>query len=398
MRIVFLADARSPIAVNWVRWFVANENETHWISSRPAEAPLQGLASFRVLPIFPEMPAGVRPPTRSRFFHPVAALVRHWLIPFRIAPRARELAGMLAEIKPDVLHAMRIPQEGMVAAAAKDQSAAGWAFPIVISVWGDDFTYHARSSPFMARATRTAMQAADALQADCHRDIRIASDWGLRPGISTLVTPGNGGIRSQLFFQAPADDQLIRRFHLPADAFFILNPRGLRSVARTDTFFQAIPRIRERIPDAHFLALRMEGREEAEAWVRRLHLEGAVTLLPALPPEDMASLFRLSPITLSLTEHDGVPNVLLEAMACGSFPICGNLELIREWIESGINGTLLAPGQVDAVTEAVVHAWKNEGLRRNAAERNRQIIADRGDWAKVMPQVEKFYQDAAGLP
>jgi glycosyltransferase involved in cell wall biosynthesis len=392
MRLLFLADARSAIAVNWVRWFVERKQEVHWVSSRPAEPPLPGLASFRILPLFPELPAGIARPGGSRLLHPAATFLRHWLIPFRIGARSRMLESIFAEVRPELVHAMRIPQEGMAAARADRGLAGGRKIPLVVSVWGDDFTFHARSSPMMGRLTRQTVEQADGLHSDCKRDIRLASDWGLRIDTKILIEPGNGGIDNRLFFQAKPDISFFRKFSLPKKSLFIVNPRGIRGVARTDTFFKIIPEVRKRIPNTHFLGLRMAGMEVAENWVRKLGIGADVTLLPALSREDMARLFRLATVTLSLTEHDGVPNVLLESMACGSFPVCGDLESIREWIDEGRNGLLVDPGDPAGVADAVVKACRDSVLRSQAARWNRRIIAERADWRTVMKRVEDFYR------
>jgi glycosyltransferase involved in cell wall biosynthesis len=391
VKLAILADARSPIAVNWVRWLVEHHHEVHWISSRPADRPLAGLASFRVLPIFPELPGGLRISRGNPILHPAATAIRHWLTPLRIGPRARELAKWMEEIRPELLHAMRIPQEGMVAARMRKLGGAGRSIPLMVSVWGDDFIYHARSSPMMASLTRETMKSTDALHSDCQRDIILAFQWGLRIDTKTLIEPGNGGIRLDVFFQEKSASWMVKDFSLPEDAFFILNPRGIRNVARTDTFFRAAALVGKAVPNAHFLCLRMAGNGEAEAWVRRLNLQSAVTLLPALSPEKMPELFRLSPVMVSLTEHDGVPNVLLEAMACGSFPVCGDLESIREWIDDGSNGLLVPPGDPEAVAEAILRVAGDAGLRKTAAARNKKIIAERAEWNGVMGRVEKFY-------
>jgi glycosyltransferase involved in cell wall biosynthesis len=393
MKLAILADARSPIAINWIRWLVEHGHSVHWISSRSAVPPLPGLASFRILPIFPELPSGVNISRKNRLLHPAATIVRHWWMPFRLGARAAELNRQLKEIQPDLLHAMRIPQEGMVAAQAKAVlSGYSRSLPLLVSVWGDDFTYHAQSSPMMKQWTRTTMKKVDALHSDCRRDIRLAIEWGMRIDTMTMVEPGNGGIRSDVFFQGKTDSALIEQFSLPKDALFIVNPRGIRGVARTDTFFQAIPKTCKEIPNAHFLALRMAGSGEAEEWTKRLGLGDCVTLLPALPAEDMARLFRLSAIMLSLTVHDGLPNVLLEAMACGSYPVCGDLESLREWIVDGRNGSLIPAGDPEVVAGTVIRVASDAGLRREAAKRNQRIIRERAEWNTVMGRVEEFYR------
>jgi glycosyltransferase involved in cell wall biosynthesis len=391
MKLAFLADARSPIAVNWVRWFVEQRHEVHWISSRPADPPLAGLASFRVLPLFPELPGGARVAGGNRILHPAATAIRHWLMPLRLGARAKQLGRFVEDIQPDLLHAMRIPQEGMTAAQMKKSGSAGSSVPLLVSVWGDDFTFHARSSPMMSRLTHETMEQANGMHSDCYRDIKLAFQWGLRIDTKLLVEPGNGGLDLSAFFPGKVDVSLLREYRLPQDAFFIINPRGFRNVARSDTFFKAIPLVLKAVPNAHFLALKMAGNGEAESWIRKLDIQSCVTLLPALPREKMPQLFQLSPVMISLTVHDGIPNVLLEAMACGCFPIVGDLESIREWIEDGKNGLLVSPADPEAVAAAIVRAASDAGLRRKAADRNRRIIAARAEWRGVMGRVEKFY-------
>jgi glycosyltransferase involved in cell wall biosynthesis len=391
MKLAFLADARSPIAINWVRWFVERDHEVHWISSRPADPPLANLASFRTLSIFPELPGGTRVAGGHKILHPAATALRHWLMPLQLGSKAKELGRMVEDIRPDLLHAMRIPQEGMTAARMRKSGRAGSSIPLLVSVWGDDFTFHARSSPMMMSLTRDTMEQVDGLHSDCYRDIKLAFQWGLCIDTKLLVEPSNGGVDLSLFFVGKTDVSFIREYRLPKDAFFILNPRGFRNVARSDTFFRAIPLVRKAVPNAHFLALRMAGNNEAESWIRKMDIQSCVTLLPALPREKMPQLFRASPVMTSLTVHDGIPNVLLEAMACGSFPICGDLESIREWIEDGKNGLLVSPADPQAVAAAIIRAVNDPGLRKAAAARNKKIIADRAEWNGVMSKVEKFY-------
>jgi glycosyltransferase involved in cell wall biosynthesis len=105
----------------------------------------------------------------------------------------------------------------------------------------------------------------------------------------------------------------------------------------------------------------------------------------------MAGALRSSAITLSITEHDGTPNSLLEAMACGSFPIVGDLESVREWVLDQENGLLVSPSDPEQLAEAILLAIGNEALRRSAAVANQRIIDERADWTRVMERVQSFY-------
>ena len=59
----------------------------------------------------------------------------------------------------------------------------------------------------------------------------------------------------------------------------------------------------------------------------------------AQDPAGMAAVFQGARVAVSPSTHDGTPNTLLEAMSCGSFPVAGDIESLREWIEPGSANT-----------------------------------------------------------
>jgi glycosyltransferase involved in cell wall biosynthesis len=303
-------------------------------------------------------------------------LFRQWLGPFTLRESARALGEIVRRVQPNLVHALRIPYEGMTAAAAE------LGTPLVISIWGNDFTLHARSSPLMAYWTRRAVRSCQALHTDCQRDLRIAREWGLREGMPGLVIPGNGGIDSRMFHLPPE----------PVDSPVVINPRGFRGYVRNDTFFKAIPLVLEKQPEARFLCSAMAGDPKAEAWVRKLDIDHAVDLLPPRPHAGMGDLFRSAAVMVSPSIHDGTPNSLLESMACGCFPIVGDVESLWEWITPGSNGLIVDAGNPQALAEAILDALKDNNLRVQAARENSRIIAERADYQACMAKAEAFYR------
>jgi glycosyltransferase involved in cell wall biosynthesis len=274
---------------------------------------------------------------------------------------------------------MRIPFEGMLAAASAPE------VPLIVSVWGNDFTLHASSTPLMHWQTKRTVRRIAALHADCRRDVRLASEWGLEPGTPSLVIPGNGGVRKDLFYpdQQPARDPVV------------LNPRGPRVYVRNDSFFRAIPLVLARRPEARFLCAAMAGDMEAARLVRLLSIGHAVELLEPVPHERMGSLYRRAQVLVSPSIHDGTPNTMLEGMACGCFPVMGDLESVREWITNGRNGLLVDAGNPESIAEAILVALDREDLRREAAGLNSKLIATRADFSHCMAKAAEFYELAA---
>ncbi len=404
MRILFLADGRSPIARSWICGRIEDGHEVHLVSSRAqSDPPADGLASFRSLPLIPQprrargQVAATTVTQRSAASLAVSAVVLHWVAPWWIGRQAKRFDNIVCEIRPDLIHALRLPLEGMIALAGRGDRTT--PVPTAVSIWGNDFTLHATASPMMAAWTRRALRCVDALHADCERDLRLAARWGFAAGSGpTLVAPGNGGLRGDVFHPASPPPDLSLRWGLPANAAVFVNPRGLRGYARSDIFFKSIPRILSEIPNAYFLCVGMAGSTLASDWVRRLGIGERVRLLPALAPGEMAELFQGAQASLSVTTHDGTPNTLLEAMACGCFPIAGDLVSLREWIRDGENGLLVPAADEDALANAVIKASRSSALRERAAQVNARLVAERGDVQAVRPAIRRFYEDAVHSP
>jgi glycosyltransferase involved in cell wall biosynthesis len=407
MRLLFVADGRSPIALNWMNYFVEQGMDVHLASTYPC-SPDTAFSSIEIIPAAFGGAAGdltKRDINRSRegsttaggdklrtFIRkavPIQArsAIRHWLGPSTLPKAARRLSIYINQVKPDLIHAMRIPYEGMVAVKA------GPKVPLVISVWGNDFTLHASSTRQMARLTRISVENASALHTDCYRDLRLAKDWGFSEGKPAVVLPTNGGIKRNLFF--PGEERASGSRE--ASPVYIINPRGFRAYVRNDTFFRSIPLVLEKRQDLKFLCPSMSYESEAHKWVKELGIEGYVDLLPRRSQAQMADLFRKSQIVLSPTTHDGTPNSLLEALACGCFPIAGDIESIREWIEQGKNGLLIDPGSPEQLAQAVFQALDDHDLHREAFHHNQRLIDERAEYGQVMAKVHGFYEEVGSM-
>lgn len=319
--------------------------------------------------------ASQRPGTASARTVGLRTAIRHWFGPLTVRRAAQRLRGYIEQVQPDLIHAMRIPYEGMLAADAYT------GIPLIVSIWGNDFTLHAPSTSMMRHYTRWAMQVADALHADCERDVRLAHEWGLSVEKPSLVAPGNGGIRSDVFYPA---DKLV-------DEPIIINPRGFRSYVRNDSFFKAIPLVLAKHPNAKFICALMKGEAQAEQWLRDLNVGHAVELLAPMPHFEMANVFRRAQIVVSPSVHDGTPNTLLEGIACGCFPVAGDLESIREWITPNENGVLFDSTNPQSIADAIITAIENKNLRNKAAGLNREIISTRAEYESNMLKAEEFY-------
>lgn len=404
MRLCYIADARSPIAQNWIRYFVECGDDVHLVSTYPADANAIPGAALTVLPLgLSQLSENMRdnsPKTVS--VSPKTRLLSSLrrAVPFSLGMEIRdfslfvdatmrkhpEIGAVIEQFAPDLVHAMRIPFEAMLAAASLPPDV-----PLITSVWGNDFTLYARKNPLFERATRRVLERTTALHCDCERDLRIAPQWGYDASKPGLVVPGSGGIQEGIFAPGAASSALRAELGIPEDHRVIINPRGIRAYVRNDLFFQAVALAAQKVERFTVICPNMRDNPAVEAKIKALKLHDRVRLLPKLHQPQLAELFRLADISVSPSFHDGTPNTLLESMACGAFPVAGDIESVREWITSGENGLLFEVFSVAAQVDALLEALENDELRARAKPINQALIAARARYEKSMQSAADFY-------
>lgn len=393
MHILITADGRSPIAINWIRMVLDAGHMVTLVTTYPCQE-IPGVEHIIPLHVaFGSLAGGGSSPSSAlrrlvRRFRPLFQAARNTFAPLGMERAGRQFSRLVEQVKPDIVHALRIPYEGILASHTPP------GIPLVVNIWGNDFTLHANSSRMLGRLTTGTLRRADALMADTRRDLRLAVRWGFDSTKPALALPSAGGIDLEQVGAAvplPFRQEVFAK--IPKDIPWVVNPRGIRAYTRTDVFFQSIPLVLNRWQNVRFLCPGMENRKEAEDWVQRLGIDDHVHLLPVLSQDDLWRLFSRSVMSLSITMHDGTPNTLLEAMACGSLPIAGDLETLREWITPGVNGLLVDPNQPQAVADAMLLGFANPQLFRTAAEINRNIILERAETRMVREKLQKFYQE-----
>ena len=176
IRILYIADGRSPTALNWIRYFVDKGMEVHLVSMFPCNVSL-GLESIHTIQAsfsgagFSKQAQGELNGNDSirilkKFINPkIRTWIRHRFVPRGLPQSAEKLSSLIEEIQPDLVHAMRIPFEGMMAALAFTHLSNS-QLPLLVSIWGNDFTLHAPATKMMGSLTRQTLESSNGLHAD----------------------------------------------------------------------------------------------------------------------------------------------------------------------------------------------------------------------------------------
>lgn len=285
-------------------------------------------------------------------------------------PAARKL---VARFKPHLINAHFVPNYGMMATL---MGVSRW----VLSTWGSDVMTDPDKSRFHMWRTRRVVRRATFVTSDAGVMTARLEALGVAPD-RVLTFPF--GVDTARFH--PGDD-------VPVDGPRIVTNRKLEPVYSVSTLIDAFPAVREAAPEATLTvagdgSLRTELMRRAE----RSMGGGATTFVGAVDHERMPVLLRENHLYVSTALSDTTSVSLLEAMACGLFPVVTDIPANREWITDGENGTLVPAARPLQLAQAIIAAWNDAALRARAREINADVIRERGEWRSTMRPVHELF-------
>jgi glycosyltransferase involved in cell wall biosynthesis len=143
---------------------------------------------------------------------------------------------------------------------------------------------------------------------------------------------------------------------------------------RFDRFLQVIAAVRARSAQKIRAVLAGDGplRSALEAQAAGLGLTGEVEFVGV--QASLTELYRQAHILLLTSDHEGTPNVILEAMASGLAVVATRVGDVPSIIEDGRTGFTADPGQTTALAEAILHLVQDEDCRREIGLRAQQFV------------------------
>ncbi|MGH8900580.1 MAG: glycosyltransferase [Egibacteraceae bacterium] len=145
-------------------------------------------------------------------------------------------------------------------------------------------------------------------------------------------------------------------------------------------------------------------RAELAAQIDRLGLAGRVSLAGACTQRELAGVlqraevFAFTPLQGADGDRDGIPNVLLEAMASGLAVVSTAVGGVGEAVQHGVNGLLAEPGDADAVAGHLAALLEDDGGRRRLGAAARQTAVERFDARVWAQQLAALLTAPSGVP
>jgi len=195
------------------------------------------------------------------------------------------------------------------------------------------------------------------------------------------------GVNLQKFInKKPLKD---RKYHIVTNRSFIPN-------SNYPFFIEIIARLKVKFPEIQVLIFG-DGplKNKIQKLIQRFELQNNVELLSTQTEEEVIRLLNDSKIFVSLTSSDGTSLSLLEAMACGNFPVVSDITANREWILDNENGILLPLFNLDFAVERIANVLAGD-YPKVFYDKNIKLLKAKADYVKNMSEIEKIIINKMG--
>jgi glycosyltransferase involved in cell wall biosynthesis len=276
----------------------------------------------------------------------------------------------------DVIHAYFLIHAGFVGAYAGRYLDV----PSVVSARGNDLE-RAVFDPSRAAHVLYALQNASAVTTNANGLAKKAR--ALVPGLNVNVVPN--GIDADLFESLPRNTALAESLSLingntPGTTAHVMGFVGeLREKKGLRTLLSAYAQV-DKVNGATLLIVgdvrAGEDRQFFEEF-KRSHPNAQILVTGFLPHRDLPAYYSLMDVFVLPSLRDGLPNALLEAMACERAVIGTPVGGIPDAIVDCENGRLVSTNNATELAEAIEELLTNKTLQENLGRAGRQTILEK---------------------
>lgn len=330
------------------------------------------------------------------------------LKPFKVfTPR-----GVDAPLQPQYVPYLYLPKIGSVAnhrllASAlrrhppvgftPDALLASWLFPDGWAAWrsthlptvllaqGSDVHVYLKS----LRRRKAILEALNGTQACICRSQSLSVMLAAAGAETAKLVPLHNGIDTKIFSH---EGSLPDKADVPTDAPVLLFVGNLLPVKNPEFLLRAFAKLsNEWIHPAPHLVIAGKGamREALESLAAKLGIPERIHFLGPQTAPEIAAWMRRAQLLVMTSVNEGLPNVILEAQACGLQVVATDVGGIHEVVDQDWKGRLTAHGDMRAWINAVAEMLQKPSMRAQIAE-----IGNGRTWASVALAYEQVIQKA----
>lgn len=286
-------------------------------------------------------------------------------------------AKALREIEPDIVHSFALYTSCLPILSTMNQFNL---LPWIYSSWGSDL-FNKENKPNYLNEVPLVLKRVDYLITDCHRDFIIAKENGFK-GRFLGVYPGGGGFNIP---EVSIEDK---------DYELIIIKGYENKLGKAFNAVEAFIEIKKVNP--YLKAIVFGATNELLEMIERQNivLDDSLIIQGTMSYEELYKLMLKAGYYIGNSLSDGMPNTLLEAICCGTFPIQSNPgNVTSEIINHEING-LLINNALDSqeIAKLLRLAVSDTAMLQKAFDINRGLAKAQLDFSLIQKKVLRCYE------
>lgn len=208
------------------------------------------------------------------------------------------------------------------------------------------------------------------------------------------------GIDLSVFNPDAVNPAVIRReFAINDDTPVIGTVGMIRKMKGHNVFINAVSIIHSYIPDAKFLIVgdtppgsKESGlKDELIQQIKSLGLENDI-FITGYRSDIPAVMASLDVFVLPSIEHEGVPQVISQAMAMGCPVVASNVGAINEQVIPDVTGKLIPPCDPELIAASVIELIKNTEKAKEIGRNGRSLVKRKFNLKGMIESTESLYE------
>jgi hypothetical protein len=218
----------------------------------------------------------------------------------------------------------------------------------------------------------------------------IKNEYNISDNVSVVLN----GVNTTNYFNSNSKNNEDLRQKLSINCKYIILFVGVLNGRKGEfTLIKAMNKVVSKYRDANLLIIG-DGPAKAAAMetVKRLELEDNIKFVPNVKHAGMRDCYRKSSLFVLPSYSEGLPKVLLEAMACGTPVVVSDIPGHREVVIHGVTGYLFEAGDIDSLSSTIVKALGNTEQRKMISSSARALVESRFTWDEVAGRLDRVYE------
>ena len=351
MRICLFADGESIHTQRWCQHFFNKGHDVHLITFKNVE-----IANINVHFI-----EGVN----------IDVAGGNW----QVILKFKKVKKIIKEIKPQVLHSLYATSYGFV-------GALSGFHPYIVTPLGTDILISPDQSFIYRSILKYVFRKADIVTSMApHLKLALLKLGTKKEKIVDILF----GINTSIFNK--------NNRVLSDKEFVISSTRNFEPVYNIPHFLKSVAQVKSQIPN---LKVNMIGfgslHDDLVNLSKDLKIDDIVVFHGKVHQSKVVEVLNQSHVFVTVSLSDGNSMSLIEAMACGAYPVVTDILANKQWITEGLNGYFVKINDVDGLSQALISIYENfNTIIDNALKENDRIVTEKGTWDANMAKMEEIY-------